>query len=58
MKAKVSGIFGDKKKDLTEETPLLGSSQAKPLKMEKQKPTKRSAQPRNTLLFSTSPHSN
>lgn len=43
VKAMVSGIFGDKKKKLTEETPVLGSGQTKSLKMEKKKPTQRGA---------------
>lgn len=43
VKAKGSGIFGGKKRDLMEEPPLLGSSQTKPLKMKKKKPTQRSA---------------
>lgn len=42
VKAKGSGMFGGKKKDLMEETPLLGPSQTKPLKMKKKKPTQRS----------------
>lgn len=41
VKAKGSGIFGGKKKDLMEETPLFGPSQTKLLKMKK-KPTQRS----------------
>jgi len=39
VKAKGSEIFGGKKKDLVEETHLLGPSQTKLLKMKQKKPT-------------------